>query len=326
MAEGRQQERQLASALRGGDDKWDALPGTRAEVEALRRLFEGKPKLLFDSQASEQRLDELAAADALGHYRYLHLATHGIVDNRFPLNSALILSRDALPDPNKTEEIMAWCEGHTVDYLFGLEVNSRLVDLLGPALMGAHLKYLMTGVTGREWADFWYQTRHSWSQPRRVVAKAEFLPGGPNPRFVVTSVAPEVRPAQALYEEDYCGRGDVENRIKEQKLDLASGRTSIAQLVFQPVAPVVQRGGLRAGERAAAFGSEGHALGAAQCGTLRQRLFKIGGWVRVTARRVLVSLSEAFPLRQVFAAACAALGRLPSWPRPASVGAAAAGG
>ena len=88
---------------------------------------------------------------------------------------------------------------------------------------------------------------------------------------------------------------------------------------------MVQRGGLRAGERAAAFGSEGHALGAAQCGTLRQRLFKIGGWVRVTARRVLVSLSEAFPLRQVFAAACAALGRLPSWPGPASVGAAAAG-
>ena len=97
--------------------------------------------------------------------------------------------------------------------------------------MGAHITYLMTGVASRAWADFWYQTRHSWSQPRRVVAKAAFLPGGPNPRFVVTSVAPEVRPAQALYEEDYCGRGDVENRIKEQKLDLASGRTSIAHCV-----------------------------------------------------------------------------------------------
>ena len=130
----------------------------------------------------------------------------------------------------RTEEIMAWCEGHAVDYLFGLEVNSRLLEILGPALMGAHITYLMTGVASREWADFWYQTRHSWSQPRRVVARAAFLPGGPNPRFVVTSVAPEVRPAQALYEEDYCGRGDVENRIKEQKLDLASGRTSIAQL------------------------------------------------------------------------------------------------
>ena len=74
---------------------------------------------------------------------------------------------------------MAWCEGHAVDYLFGLEVNSRLLEILGPALMGAHITYLMTGVASREWADFWYQTRHSWSQPRRVVAKAAFLPGGP---------------------------------------------------------------------------------------------------------------------------------------------------
>ena len=102
LAERRKQARQLASALRGGDgDKWDALPGTRAEVEALRRLFDGKLRLLFDSQASEQRLDELAASGELSEYRYLHLATHGIVDNRFPLNSAVILSRDALPDPNK---------------------------------------------------------------------------------------------------------------------------------------------------------------------------------------------------------------------------------
>ena len=102
LAERRKQERQLAQALRGGgDDKWDALPGTRAEVEALRRLFDDKPRLLFDAQASEQRLDELAAAGELAKYRYLHFATHGFVDNRFPLNSAVILSRDALPDPNK---------------------------------------------------------------------------------------------------------------------------------------------------------------------------------------------------------------------------------
>jgi CHAT domain-containing protein len=100
LAERRKQEQQLASALRGGD-KWDALPGTRAEVEALRRLFEGKPRLLFDSQASEQRLDELAASGELAKYRYVHLATHGIVDDRFPLNSAVILARDTLPDPNK---------------------------------------------------------------------------------------------------------------------------------------------------------------------------------------------------------------------------------
>jgi tetratricopeptide (TPR) repeat protein len=85
---------------RGGDDGWRPLPGTRVEVEALQRFFGDKPqpKLLFDSEASEERLDALAASGELGKYRYLHLATHGEVDNAFPLRSAVILSRDALPD------------------------------------------------------------------------------------------------------------------------------------------------------------------------------------------------------------------------------------
>ena len=104
LAARRRQDRQLTAALRGGDDgQWDALPGTRAEVASLRRLFGDTPapQLLFDSDASEQRLQTLARTGDLGRYRYLHFATHGIVDNRFPLNSAVILSRDALPDPNK---------------------------------------------------------------------------------------------------------------------------------------------------------------------------------------------------------------------------------
>jgi tetratricopeptide (TPR) repeat protein len=101
LAELRKLDQRLAS--RGGDGNWEQLPGTRAEVEALRRLFPGDspPRLLFDSQASEQQLDALARKGELGQYRYLHLATHGEVDDRFPLRSALILSRDALPDPGK---------------------------------------------------------------------------------------------------------------------------------------------------------------------------------------------------------------------------------
>ncbi|MGH7171331.1 MAG: CHAT domain-containing protein, partial [Gemmataceae bacterium] len=96
----RKLDRRLASATR--NDKWQQLPGTRAEVEALQRLFgEPTPKLLTDSQASEQQLHALAASGELGHYRYLHLATHGQVDDRMPLRSAVILSRDALPDPRK---------------------------------------------------------------------------------------------------------------------------------------------------------------------------------------------------------------------------------
>jgi len=101
LADLRRLDKRLAT--RGGDEKWEQLPGTRAEVEALRRLFpdDPRPRLLFDSQASEQQLYDLTKGDDLGKYRYLHLATHGEVDNRFPLRSALILSRDALPDPGK---------------------------------------------------------------------------------------------------------------------------------------------------------------------------------------------------------------------------------
>jgi len=221
-----------------------------------------------------------------------------------------------------TEAIMAWCEGHHVDYVFGMETNSRLVEAIGREMMWAHVGYLMSGVACREWADLAYQTRTSWSRSRRVVAKAEFLPGGPNPRFVVTSLTAEARPAQALYEEEYCRRSDAENRIKEQKLALASGRTSTSGLrsnqlrLWFSAAAYLLVSGLRR------LGLAGTPLARGQCGTLRQRLLKIGGWVRVTARRVLVSLSEAFPLQDVFARACGALRQLPSWPgsRPAPAG------
>jgi tetratricopeptide (TPR) repeat protein len=100
LTEQRRLDRQLTLAARGGDETWEPLPGTRAEVEALRRLFgtTPAPKLLVDSQASEQRLYEVAARGELGRYRFVHLATHGVMDDRFPLRSAVLLSRDALPD------------------------------------------------------------------------------------------------------------------------------------------------------------------------------------------------------------------------------------
>ena len=170
----------------------------------------------------------------------------------------------------------------------------------------------------REWADLEYQTRRSWSRSRRVVAKAEFLAGGPNPRFVVTSLTAAAWPAQALYEQGYCGRSDAENRLKEQKLDLASGRTSTSGLrsnqlrLWFSAAAYLLVSGLRR------LGLAGTPLAHGQCGTLRQRLLKIGGWVRVVAGRVRVALSEAFPLRDVFTRACAALRQLPSWRRRAT--------
>jgi tetratricopeptide (TPR) repeat protein/CHAT domain-containing protein len=100
-------DRVLAKARGGDDGQWPALPGTRVEAEGLRKLFasgDAEPLILSDSEASEQRLYDLAKSGELGRYRYLHLATHGTADDRFPLSSAVILSRDHLPDPGKQLE------------------------------------------------------------------------------------------------------------------------------------------------------------------------------------------------------------------------------
>jgi hypothetical protein len=198
------------------------------------------------------------------------------------------------------EEIMAWCEARGVDYLFGLAKNSRLVEALGPALADAHARYLQTGVAARVFVDFVYQTRNSWSRARRVVGKAEHLPKGPNPRFVVTSLSAARREARVLYEEDYCARGDMENRIKEQQLMLFADRTSTAwlrsnqlRLWFSSMAYVLVQA-LRS------LGLAGTRLAQAQCGSIRLWLFKIGALVRVTVRKVWVSLSSACPYRDVF--------------------------
>jgi hypothetical protein len=198
------------------------------------------------------------------------------------------------------EELMAWCEMHGVDYLFGLAKNSRLVEALAPALADAHARYLQTGVAARVFADFVYQTRDSWSRARRVVGKAEYLPKGPNPRFVVTSLPVTEREARALYEEDYCARGDMENRIKEQQLMLFADRTSTAwlrsnqlRLWFSSAAYVLVQALRR-------LGLAGTRLAQAQCGSIRLWLFKIGALVRVTVRKVWVSLSSACPYRTLF--------------------------
>jgi hypothetical protein len=199
------------------------------------------------------------------------------------------------------DEIMTWCEAHDVDYVFGLAKNSRLLERIEQPLADAHVRYLGTGVAARVFVDLRYRTLDSWSCERRVVAKAEWLPKGANPRFVVTSLTENERQGQALYEEDYCGRGDMENRIKEQQLWLFADRTSTAllpsnqlRLYFSSVAYLL----LSALRR---LGLAGTALAGAQCGTIRLRLLKIGALVRVTVRRVWVSLASSYAWREVFA-------------------------
>jgi hypothetical protein len=198
------------------------------------------------------------------------------------------------------EEIMAWCEAHAVDYVLGLARNARLQRALGKQLRQAKREHARTGAPARVFKDFTYKTRTSWSRKRRVVGKAEYLRAGPNPRFVVTSIPKETTDARALYEDLYCARGDMENRIKEQQLALFADRTSAAtmranqiRLWLSSIAYVL----LHALRR---LGLQGTTLAKAQCHTIRLKLLKIGAQVRVTVRKIWVSLASGSPYAAFF--------------------------
>jgi hypothetical protein len=198
------------------------------------------------------------------------------------------------------EQIMSWCEEHDVDYVLGLAKNDRLIAELADELEQAHRLFEQSGQAARVFKDFTYQTRDSWSRARRVIGKAEHLAKGANPRFVVTSLPAEQIASQPLYEKEYCARGDMENRIKEQQLYLFADRTSAAtmranelRLWFSSVAYTL----LAALRR---LGLKGTELAKAQCGTIRLKLLKIGAQIRVTVRKVWISLAESCPYRRVF--------------------------
>jgi hypothetical protein len=198
------------------------------------------------------------------------------------------------------ESIMSWCEHNGVDYILGLATNARLKREVTGALERAKRQFEQTQQASRVFVEFQYQTLDSWSRARRVVAKAEYLAKGENPRFVTTSIASEELAAAVLYEQHYCARGDMENRIKEQQLYLFARRTSCAtmranqlRLWFSAVAYTLLVGLRRLGLR-------GTELAQAQCSTIRLKLLKIGALVRVTIRKVWISLSESFPYRDLF--------------------------
>jgi hypothetical protein len=213
--------------------------------------------------------------------------------------------------------LMNWCEANNVDYLFGLAKNSRLLDMLGAEMQQAQERYLQTNQAARVFKDFSYSTLDSWRCERRVVGKAEHLRKGPNPRFVVTSLTANAVPAQTLYEEEYCGRGDMENRIKEQQLTLFADRVSCAtmranqlRLCLATVAYVVMRA-LRQ------YGLADTEMAQAQCDTIRVRLLKIGTVIRVTVRKVWLAFSEAYPWRELFSQVCERLRALRVTAEPA---------
>lgn len=209
------------------------------------------------------------------------------------------------------EETLVWCEQHQVDYLLGLAKNERLTAILAAELKAAEEGYRQTGAAYRVFKEFTYQTRTSWSRERRVVGKAEHLAKGANPRFVVTSLSVEQADARRLYEDIYCARGEMENRIKEQQLCLFADRTSTAtmranqlRLFFSSLAYVLVAAVRRLGLAQTAEPT-------LRCDTIRLKLFKIGAAVKVTARRIWITLSGGCPSRQLFSTVAQKLIALP---------------
>ena len=214
------------------------------------------------------------------------------------------------------EAIMNWCEANNVHYVLGLARNARLVRAIGGELQQARRAHEATGEPARVFRDFQYQTRKSWSARRRVIGKAEHLSKGSNPRFVVTSLSSRRASAQVLYEELYCARGDMENRIKEQQLGLFADRTSSTlfrtnhlRLYFSSLAYVLMHGLRR-------LGLQGTQFARAQCTTIRLKLFKIAARLRLTVRKVWLSFAEGYPYVSDFAQILAQLRCHPAWAPP----------
>jgi hypothetical protein len=200
-------------------------------------------------------------------------------------------------------ELMSWCEANRVDYVFGLARNQRLRRIIGPQMGEATQQWGATGKPARVFSEFSYQTRKrkngGWDRERRVVAKAEHIDGKENPRFVVTSLKAEEWTAQELYEELYCARGEMENRIKEQfslfadRVSSETMRANQMRMYFSTMAYVLVCGLRR-------LGLKGTEMETAQAATIRTRLLKIGAQVRVSVRRVYLAMAASYPWARLF--------------------------
>ena len=193
------------------------------------------------------------------------------------------------------EALMAWCERNRVDFVFGLARNPRLVAEIAVELLQAEAEATATGKPARRFKDFRYATLDSWSRPRRVIGKAEWTHGEANPRFIVTSLGKAETGGRFLYERVYCARGEMENRIKDCQGDLFADRTSTAtlranqlRLWFASFAYVLICAVRRVGLAHTQFAQ-------AACGTIRLKLLKLAGLVRISARRIKFALASACP-------------------------------
>ena len=201
------------------------------------------------------------------------------------------------------DELMTWCEDNDVHFVLGCAKNNRLNAAIVPELAEAEAEHKTTRRPARRFKNLVYQTHNSWTRERRVVAKAEWTEGEANPRFIVTSLADDVMDARALYEDFYCKRGEMENRIKETQTDLfgdhmpaTTMRANQLRLYFSALAYVL----MCALRRIALAGTK---LAKATCATIRLCLLKIGARITISVRRVKVALATSCPWRGLFEAA-----------------------
>ncbi len=193
--------------------------------------------------------------------------------------------------------LMRWCDHHGIGYILGLARNPRLEALAAPLTHEAALRFERTGQPVRLLDTLGYAAG-SWDRSRRVLVKAEHNAQGANPRFVVTNLpgAPAL-----LYDEVYCARGEMENRIKEQQLMLYADRTSCHQFLANQFRLLLSAAAYVLVETVRRVGLAGTTMARAQTRTLRLRLFKVAGLVKVSVRRLSVRLASGFPLQDVFA-------------------------
>lgn len=223
------------------------------------------------------------------------------------------------------EPILAWCESQReVYYCLGLAQNARLVERIGPSLGAAAAEWCLTGgVPTRRFIEFEYQTLDSWSRARRVIGKAEITREGSNPRFVVTNLpaagfggeadsAERFAPA-ALYEQLYCARGEMENVLKQQLLDLRADRLSTHELGSNQLRLWFATFAYLLLERLRELTLQGTEWARATVGTIRARLLKVAAEVRVSVRRVVVRMCSAFALQAIYRQCHARLAALASW-------------
>ena len=205
------------------------------------------------------------------------------------------------------EALMAWCETNRVDFVFGLARNARLVEEISVELLQAEAEASATGKPARRFRDFRYATLDSWSRRRRVVAKAEWTNGEANPRFIVTSLNKAETSARFLYEKVYCARGEMENRIKECQGDLFADRTSTATLGANQLRLWLASFAYALLCALRRIGLAHTQFAEATCGTIRLKLLKLAGLVRVSARRIKFALASACPYADEWRLAAARL-------------------